>query len=141
MSAEYFLDTSILIYSFDENAPGKRETARKLIAAALRRSNGFVSWQVVQEFLNVALHKWEKPMTAGDASDYLSGTLEPLCTVFPSPTLWRAALSLQAQSQYRFPDSLIVASALHCGAKVLYSEDLQAGRRFGDLEIRNPFAP
>jgi predicted nucleic acid-binding protein len=139
MSAEYFLDTNVLIYSFDENAPAKRDIARKLIANALRRSSGFVSWQVVQEFLNVALHKWEKPMSAGDASDYLSGTLEPLCAVFPSSTLWRTALSLQAQSQYHFYDSLIVASAMECGAKVLYSEDLQAGRRFGDLEIKDPF--
>ena len=139
MSADYFLDTNVLIYSFDENAPEKRNTARKLIAAALRRSNGFVSWQVVQEFFNVALHKWEKPMSAGDAHEYLSGTLEPLCAVFPSTTLWRTALTVQAQSQYRFHDSLIVASALQCGAKVLYSEDLQKGRWFGDLEIKDPF--
>ena len=140
MNADYFLDTNVLVYSFDNNAPARRDTARKLIAAALRRGNGFVSWQVVQEFLNVAMHKWEKPMSVGDANEYLGGTLEPLCAVFPSSTLWRSALSIQAQSQYHFYDSLIVASALQCGAKILYSEDLQTGRRFGDLEIRNPFA-
>jgi predicted nucleic acid-binding protein len=93
----------------------------------------------VQEFLNVALHKWEEPMGAEDANEYLNGTLEPLCAVFPSATLWRNALSIQVQSQYRFHDSLIVASAPQCGAEILYSEDLQAGRQFGNLEIRNPF--
>lgn len=139
MSVECFLDTNVLVYSFDDMAPSKRERARELIASSLRRGTGAISWQVVQEFLNVALHKWEKPMSPGDASDYLSGTLEPLCGVFPSPALWRTALSLQARSQYRFYDSLIVASALQCGAKTLFSEDLQAGRRFGDLEIRDPF--
>ncbi|MGC9451260.1 MAG: PIN domain-containing protein [Oceanipulchritudo sp.] len=139
MSAEYFLDTNVLVYSFDDAAPAKRDAARNLMAMALRQGTGVISWQVVQEFLNVALHKWEKPMSPGDASDYLSGTLEPLCGVFPSPMLWRTALSLQAQSQYRFYDCLIVAAALQSGAKILYSEDLQAGRQFAGLEIRSPF--
>lgn len=139
MSAEYFLDTNILIYSFDAAVPGKQAIAQDLIATALRRSCGAISWQVVQEFLNVARHKWEIPLSESDALEYVSTTLEPLCKVLPSPTIWRLALSLQSQSQYRFYDSLIVAAALQSGAKFLYSEDLQAGRRFGDLEIRNPF--
>lgn len=139
MSVDYFLDTNILVYSFDDRAPIKRDIARKLIAQALRLGCGVISWQVVQEFLNVALHKWEVPMTVSEANEYLSGTLEPLCVVFPSPNLWRTALSLQAQSQYRFYDSLIVASALQSGSGILYSEDLQEGRRIGNVEIRNPF--
>ena len=139
MSVEYFLDTNVLVYSFDETAPAKREKSQALIEAALRSGRGAISWQVVQEFLNVALHKWERPMAPGDSVEYLGATLEPLCSVFPTATLWRSALALQIESQYRFYDSLIVASALQCGAKILYSEDLQAGRRFRDLELRNPF--
>lgn len=140
MSVEYFLDTNVLVYSFDETAPAKREKSRELIGAALRTGRGAISWQVVQEFLNVALHRWEQPMDAREAVEYLGATLEPLCSVFPTTTLWRSALSLQTGSQYRLYDSLIIASALQCGAKVLYSEDLQSGRRFGNLELRNPFA-
>ena len=106
MSADYFLDTNVLVYSFDDREPTKRDTAQKLIAKALRQGCGVISWQVVQEFLNVALHKWEVPMTTGDATAYLSGTLEPLCSVFPTAKLWHTALSLQEQNQYRFCDSL-----------------------------------
>jgi predicted nucleic acid-binding protein len=36
-------------------------------------------------------------------------------------------------------DALIVQAALSGGADVLYSEDLQHGRRFGELRIENPF--
>jgi len=36
-------------------------------------------------------------------------------------------------------DALIVAAALEGQCEVLYSEDLQHGRRFGDLQIQNPF--
>jgi predicted nucleic acid-binding protein len=35
---------------------------------------------------------------------------------------------------------LIVAAALEGGCSLLYSEDLQSGRNFGDLRIENPFA-
>jgi predicted nucleic acid-binding protein len=140
MSVEFFLDTNVLVYSFDETAPAKREKSQALIEAALRSGHGAISWQVVQEFLNVALRKWERPMTPTDAVEYLGATLAPLCSVFPTTTIWRSALSLQIESQYRFYDSLIVASALQCGAKILYSEDLQSGRRFGNLELRDPFA-
>lgn len=139
MSVDFFLDTNVFVYSFDGSSPGKRDVACSLISEALRDGGGAISWQVVQEFLNVALHKWELPMTEGDAQTYLNMILRPLCVVYPSEPLWRAALSIQAQSQYHFYDSLVVASAVHCGAKVLYSEDLQDGRFFGDLEIRNPF--
>jgi len=38
-----------------------------------------------------------------------------------------------------FFDALIVASALEAGARRLLSEDMQAGWRFGALEIVNPF--
>jgi predicted nucleic acid-binding protein len=140
MSVEYFLDTNVVLYSFDETAPAKQEKAQLLVEAALRSGCGVISWQVVQEFLNVALHKWERPLTAVDAVGFLGTTLEPLCSVFPTAALWRSALSLRTESQYRFYDSLIVASALQSGAKILYSEDLQAGRRFGKLELRNPFS-
>jgi hypothetical protein len=37
-------------------------------------------------------------------------------------------------------DALIVQAALEADCQVLYSEDLQAGRRFGALHVVNPFA-
>jgi predicted nucleic acid-binding protein len=49
-----------------------------------------------------------------------------------------------AELDWRTPvvwyDALIVAAAMEAGCKLLYSEDLQSGRRFGDLRIENPFA-
>lgn len=49
------------------------------------------------------------------------------------------ALALAGQGGLSFYDALIVASALEAGAARLLTEDMQAGRRFGDLEIVNPF--
>jgi hypothetical protein len=36
-------------------------------------------------------------------------------------------------------DALVVQAALDARCDVLLTEDLQHGRRFGDLEISNPF--
>jgi predicted nucleic acid-binding protein len=139
MNAEVFLDTNVFVYTFDDSAPAKRALARGLVREALEKGNGAISWQVAQEFLNVALHKFANPLTAGEASDYVDQVFAPLWKVFPSPELFHEALRIQRQSQYRFYDSLIVASALQSGASVLYSEDLQDGRMFGKMKIINPF--
>jgi len=60
-------------------------------------------------------------------------------TVPSSSGLFLEALRLQATNQIAWYDSLIVVAAIQGGCKVLYSEDMQHGRRFGDLVIQNPF--
>ena len=140
MSAEFFLDTNILICSFDLSMPRKRATARKLIRKSLDEGIGWISWQVVQEFLNAALHKFEEPLTSGEATDYLDNVLLPMCRVSPSPSLYADALRIHRETQYRFYDCLIVASAIQIGVPTLYSEDLQSGRSIAGLQIVNPFA-
>jgi predicted nucleic acid-binding protein len=49
------------------------------------------------------------------------------------------ALELAGQGGLSFYDAPIVASATEAGAHRLLSEDMQAGRRFGTLEIVDPF--
>ena len=135
MNGEVFLDTNILVYTFDQTAPEKSSKANRII-----QSNDWqISWQVVQEFANVALHRFATPMASDHLTDYLDLVLWPHCTIFPSADLYRQALTLHQQTQYRFFDSLIVTSALVAEASVLYSEDLQHGREIGSLRIENPF--
>lgn len=136
MSAKSFLDTNVLIYCFEKRFPAKRETARRLLA---KTSEWVVSWQVVQEFSNVALHKMEEPMDAEDLQDFLRLVLLPNCAVMPTGEIYRQALNIHKATQYRFYDSLIVASALSAGVQYLHTEDLQAGRTFGGLTLVNPF--
>lgn len=140
MSADAFLDTNVLIYSFDSRSPQKQERARELIASGLDSGVTCISWQVVQEFLNVAMHKWPTPLQPAAAREYCRIVLNPLCTVFPSQEIWQEALHIRDRTQYRFYDSLIVASAIASGATRLLSDDLQSGRCIGALLIENPFA-
>lgn len=139
MSDSYFLDTNVIVYAFDSSAPSKQSIARESIRRALETRKGHISTQVVQEFLNVALRRFAVPLRPVDATTYLEQVLRPLCTVFPDLALYREALGLHERWQYSFYDALILAGALRCGARRLYSEDLQHGQRIGDLEIVNPF--
>ena len=135
MPAEVFIDTNVVVYSFDASAPDKRMRAKEI----LRGNKWFVSWQVLQEFGNVALHRFEVPLRTEDLKDYLDLVLWPNCGVFPSGAIFSKALEIHDRFRYRFYDSLIVASALAGGASILYSEDMQDGQRVGPLRIENPF--
>ena len=139
MSARYFLDTNVFVYSFDAGAPAKARRARALIREALVTGQGVVSYQVVQEFLNVALRRFARPMTTSEAEEYLAAVFRPLLAVHSSPALYAAALRLAGRGGLSWYDALIVAAAHEAQCEVLFSEDLQHGRRLGALEIRNPF--
>ena len=139
MSAKFFLDTNIFVYSFDDRNRIKQKKAQSLIDTALAERSGLISTQVIQEFLNVALRKFDKPLSVQEGRSYLDVVLTPLCEVFPTAKLYQHALELKAETGFAFYDSLIIASALSTNCKVLYTEDLQNNQRIADLIIKNPF--
>jgi len=139
MSDRFFLDTNIFVYSFDQTAPAKARKAAQLIRKALTTQKGVISYQVVQEFFNVALRRFSQPMRTADAEQYLSTVFRPLLGVHSSPALYAEALHLHAQSGSSWYDSLVVVSAIQARCDLLYTEDLQHGQRFGTLRIENPF--
>ena len=139
MPAEFFLDTNVFVYTFDRHEPDKQARARRLVERALGTGDGVVSSQVVQEFLNVALQKFERPLSEEQALRYLREVLDPLCFVFPSISLYETGVSLCRRWRFSFYDSLIVAAALESKCNVLYSEDFQDGQEIESLTIVNPF--
>jgi len=138
MSAEFFLDTNVLIYAFTEQDAAKRRRSRELHELALG-GRGIISFQVVQEFLNTAQKKFATRFTDDDLREFLQQELWPLCAVLPSAALYEHALRVKVETGYSFYDSLIVAAALAAGCQTLYSEDLQHNRKLHGLEIKNPF--
>ena len=139
MSDRFFLDTNIFVYSFDQSAVVKARRAAQLIREALTTQKGVVSYQVVQEFFNVALRRFSQPMQAADCEQYLSTVFRPLLGVHSSQALYVEALHLQAQSGLSWYDSLIVSAAIQAQCDLLLTEDLKHGQRFGNLEVSNPF--
>jgi len=138
-AARHFLDTNIFVYTFDLQAPKKAERAKDMIADALATGAGLISFQVAQEFVAVARKPFRIPMSFQQIDKYWHTTLQPLLVVHSSPGLFMRALDFARRDRLSWYDSLIVAAAVQGQCKFLYSEDLEHGRRFGDLVVQNPF--
>ncbi|MBN2410705.1 PIN domain-containing protein [candidate division KSB1 bacterium] len=139
MNGKYFLGTNKLVYAFDKTDPVKQQTANRLIKTALFEQSGCISYQVIQEFINVATRKFVVPLTNTDCRKYLDAVLTPLCSVFTSIELYHRALDIMERWQFAFYDALIIAGALQAQCRILYSEELSHGQKIEMLEIRNPF--
>ena len=137
MSVENFLDTNIFVYLFDETDADKRARAEQLVQQALENETGCISYQVVQETMNIITRKLKA--TPEKARQMLDYALIPLWRVNPTRTLYQRGLDLQTRYKFSFYDSLIVAAALDAGCKTLYSEDLQHGQHIEGIVITNPF--
>lgn len=139
MSDRFFLDTTIFVYSFDRGAAAKSRRATQLIRTALKTQKGITSYQVVQEFFNIALRRFTPPMRVDEAEQYYSTIFRPLLSVHSSHALYLEALHLQARYRLSWYDSLIVAAAIQAQCELLLTEDLQHGQKFAGLQIENPF--
>ena len=139
MNGRFFLDTNVFVCSFDASAPAKARRARQLIQRAVATGKGIVSYQVAQEFFNVALRRFAQPMAVAEAEQYLATVFRPLTAVHSSQTLFAEALRLSDRYRLSWYDALTVAAAIEGQCSLLYSEDLQHRQRFGDLQVENPF--
>ncbi len=140
MNGKFFLDTNILVYTFDTTAPAKQKIAHQLVSTALSSRQGIISYQVVQEFLNVATRKFSPPLSTAGADTYLDKVLTPLCEFFPCMDYYANALEISERWKYSLYDSLIITAALEAKCETLYTEDLQHGQRIQGINIINPFA-
>jgi predicted nucleic acid-binding protein len=140
MSGRFFLDTNIFAYTFDAKAPAKARKAAQLVRRAADTGQGIVSYQVVQEFFNVALRRFLEPMNVAEAEQYLITVFRPLLAVHSSPALYAEALRIAGKHRILWYDSLIVAAALEGQCETLYTEDLQHGWKIEGLRVENPFA-
>ena len=139
MSADTFIDTNVFIYQLEALDERKSAIAEQLIRDGIANGTACISFQVIQETLNVVLRKAAIPLDREAARSYLETVLAPLFRVPATVDLYQRALDVQGRYRYSFYDSLIVAAALVAGCKRLYSEDLQHGQHIDGLTIHNPF--
>lgn len=133
-----FVDTNILVYAEDRNTKTKHEAARDLIIELWEDREGVLSIQVLQEFYVTVTRKLKKPLSVAKAHEivreYLTWTV-----IENTGRLLSAALDLHQSAQLSFWDAMVVQAAIEAGCDKLYSEDLNAGQRFGSMIVVNPF--
>jgi predicted nucleic acid-binding protein len=130
-----FLDTNVLVYLFDVDAPEK-----KAIAEALFRDHPDIhfSTQVLQEFYVTVTRKLGRPLRPEQALLAVEHfQTYPVAVI--SKALVTQSIRRSIDSQLSFWDSLIVETALLEKADRLVTEDLQDGWIIGSLGVWNPF--
>lgn len=136
MSARSFLDTNVLLYSDDRDAPGKRRRALDLLADHRLARSGVVSLQVLQEYFAAATRKLGVEAAIARRKVELFANYH-LVVLDVDDVL--AAIDLYRLHQLAFWDALVVRAASQGGCSVLYTEDLQDGRSIDGVTIVNPF--
>jgi len=136
MTAPFFVDTNILVYADDRHDSRKQEVSQELLHSALTGRNAHLSTQVLSEFFQVAVKKLGLPAASVRRRVEIYSALN----VFqPTVDDLLAAIDLFRLHSLSFWDALIIRAAQASGCRILYSEDLQHGRRYDGLEIVNPF--
>lgn len=130
-----FIDTNVLVYASTGEDPHKQQLARALLARHPARTLS-ISTQVLGEAYNVltTTKRWDK-------SEALTAVrlFTRMRVLVPGVDTVLRALELAALHTLSTWDALIVQAALEGDCDTLFTEDMQAGRKFGVLEIVNPF--
>jgi predicted nucleic acid-binding protein len=136
MNATRFLDTNILLYAYDQDAPAKRSVALRLVEQGWSApGQTAISVQVLQEMrVNLEKRGVAKTEAARIIRDYaawpvVDNSLEILLTALNEQTRWQLSLW----------DALILAAARASGASEIYTEDFNHGRDYGGIRAINPF--
>src|SRR2546428_1954383 len=121
-----FLDTNVLVYLFDRDAPEKQTKARRLLEREAKEGRVFLSTQVLQEFYVSVTRKLGQPLDLETAYRAVR-SLAALPIIQVDPLLILSAIRRSQSNQLSFWDALIVQAALDGGADHRYTEDLRQG--------------
>ena len=131
-------DTNVFVYLWDTAAPNKRTTAQAVLGYA-RTQGGPVGLQVVGELQNILRRKLRRaPAEAAHAGRLL---LRFFDNFRPTEANADESLTLMERGVLSYWDAMLVTAARDAGCRIMFSEDMRDGARFGPLEIVNPFGP
>jgi predicted nucleic acid-binding protein len=133
-----FVDTNILIYAHDVSAGQKHARAQQLIRDLWQSGEGCLSIQVLHEFYVNVTQKVAKRLPA-EAAVQIIADLSVWEVHCPSVEDLLDAIRLQDRHQISFWDAMIIASAIQLGCEILWSEDLNLGQVYDQVEVRSPF--
>ena len=133
-----FFDTNVLVNLFDASAPRKKARAQELLRQAANAGLALLSTQVLQEFFVAVTRKLSAPLPHEQAERAVRNLAKLPVEQVDAETILKAIETMR-RYQLSFWDSVIVQAALHGGATLLYTEDLNDGQVIETLVVENPF--
>lgn len=131
-----FFDSNIVVYAHDRRDIRKQARAIALLAAHADDGTLTISTQVLAESYSILLRK--RLLKSDDAFAAMEALVVGRVVSADAASVMRG-LQLSRRYQLSSWDGLVVQAALDAGCTTLFTEDMQAGQRFGELEIVNPF--
>jgi len=136
MTGRYFVDSNIWLYLFTNDDLDKKNMAKAFLDELVGTGSLFVSWQVLNE---VWFNLLKKGVDRAETLAMAKHIRELSEVVDFSFDLLVRAHDLRCRHAVSFWDSLVVAAALAADCDYLLSEDMQDGKRFDGLLVRNIF--
>lgn len=143
MKDNCFFDTNILVYDFLEQISDTEIKKQFIVDDLIKRlaeseSKVFISNQVLGEFINVFIKKYNIP--EAKLKEHVLQILKSFEFMTLEAEDYDYALSISFRNKVGFYDSLIIAKALNSNCTILYSEDLSHNQIFEKkLKVINPF--
>lgn len=138
MIVSCLLDTDVLVYAAAGRGP---EEWKRIRAFEIMEAADFgTSAQVLQEFYVTVTRRARTPLEPREAAEWIERlALRPVAVI--DDGLVKQAINLSVRYQVSYWDAAVIAAARNLGAPVLYSEDLNHGQSYGDVQVLNPFRP
>ena len=137
MPSAYFIDTNLLLYAQDREAPEKAKRVVEWLGALADRDSIVISPQVLNEYAHNIIRKFQH--VGADRLLSELGFMQQWCRAQTNCHTAIHALRIHRRYRFSFYDSCLVASALEYGCDVFLSEDMSHGQRIAGMQIINPF--
>jgi len=138
MNGKAFVDTNVLVYLFDGDAPQKQQRAREVLSAEGAGGTLVLSTQVLQEFYVSVTRKLGVPLAPSEAIEH-TRRFATLPVVLIDTQLILAATRLSRDHKISLWDALILRAAETASCERLLTEDLQDGWSVLGVTVKNPF--
>jgi predicted nucleic acid-binding protein len=140
-SVAALVDTSILVYRFDNRFPAKQQIAAGILRRGILEDSVRVPHQAILEFVAVVTrpirgHTILEPLDAiREAEEFL----KQFTVLYPNEAILRNALRGCAAYQLNWFDAHLWAYAEHYGLEEILTEDFRHDRLYGTVRVVNPF--
>ena len=131
-----FIDTNILIYSYDSAGLEKQKKSREMLLELEENGIGVISTQIIQEFYVCAVKKLSMPPIL---AKQIIAKFDNFEVVTIDHALINDAVDCSILNQMSFWDALVVVSAHSAKCEKLWTEDLNHGQIIKDVKVENIF--
>lgn len=138
----FLVDTNVLVYRLDGRDPDKQRIASELLYAGLRTESVFLPHQAILELVAATTRsRGGAPpiLPPEEAWRHAEELLEMFPVLYPTEAVVRTAIRGAAVYRLSWYDAHLWAYAEVHGIPQLVSEDFQHRRRYGGVQVIDPF--